>query len=154
MAERRTLNFTTPDDVAADVIRLRDNGYQKVGTWDLAQTCFHLDKIMGSSMTNPAGESTPEQTARRKTLDKMLSSGKIPDGIEAPPSTVGPQHTPSTAIDDFLETLEAFKTFKGTFAPHRLFGNISADDRRRHQLIHCAHHLSYLVPLEPRPPII
>lgn len=154
MAERRKLNFCTPDDVAADVNRLRTDGYQRVGHWDLAQTCFHLDKLMGSAMTNPAGETTPEQTARLPILAKMLKSGKIPSGLVAPDSTVGPQHTPNTAIDDFLETLETFKAFTGTFAPHRLFGNIPAEDRRRHQLIHCAHHLSYLVPAEPRPPII
>ena len=50
------------------------------------------------------------------------------------------------AIDSFLATLERFKKFPGPIAPHRLFGHLADADARKLNLIHCAHHLSYLTP--------
>ncbi|MGC4032758.1 MAG: DUF1569 domain-containing protein [Tepidisphaeraceae bacterium] len=146
MAERRSLIFNTPDDVAAEVKRLRDGGYEKAGQWNLPQVCFHCEKLLVQAMTGPAADTTPEQTARRPILDQMLATNRIPDGIVSPDPAVPPADTPASAVDDFLKTLDAFEAFTGTFAPHRLFGNISPQERRRHQMIHCAHHLSYLVP--------
>lgn len=150
MAERRKLIFNAPDDVAAEVKRLREGGYEKAGQWNLAQVSYHCEKLLSQSMTGTAAETTPEQTARRPILEKMLATNAIPDGIISPEPAAPPADTSDSAIDDFLTTLNTFKAFKGPFAPHRLFGNISAEERRRHQMIHCAHHLSYLVPAQTK----
>ena len=80
----------------------------------------------------------------------MLASGKIPDGLISPDAMTPPADTPDSAVDDFLTTLKRFEAYRGELAPHRLFGNMSDADRRRHQLIHCAHHLSFLVPVQPK----
>ncbi|HEX8323933.1 MAG TPA: DUF1569 domain-containing protein [Tepidisphaeraceae bacterium] len=149
MAERRTLQFSTAEDVATDVARLR-HGYVGTGSWSLPQTCYHLNWVMQSSMKpGPAPADTPEQIARRPLLQQMLATGKIPNGLPAPDEAVPPADVPLSAVDTFLSTLEQFGRFAGPFAAHRLFGKISDDDRRRQQILHCAHHLSYLVPAEP-----
>lgn len=150
MNDRRTLNFTAVDDVIADVQTLR-RGYERVGQWTLPQACRHLDRIMSGSMKpGPHPDDTPEQTARKPMLDTMMATGQIPNGLVAPDEMTPAADTPESAIDEFLTTLEQFAAFHGPLAPHRLFGTLPDDVRRRHQLIHCAHHLSYLVPAETR----
>jgi hypothetical protein len=75
-----------------------------------------------------------------------MAGWKLPDGISAPDSMMPPAGCGDEAIDAFITTLTNFKSFPGPIAPHRLFGQLSDADARRLNLIHCAHHLSYLTP--------
>ncbi len=56
---RRTLDYRSPADVAADVRRLR-RGYVRSGTWTLPQTCWHL-------RDGHEGLGKPRSTSRRRT---------------------------------------------------------------------------------------
>src|SRR5690348_16979337 len=51
---RRTLNFTSLDEVRAEVQRLASGSYQRCGTWDLATMCDHLARTMEAGV-----DSTP-----------------------------------------------------------------------------------------------
>jgi hypothetical protein len=73
-------------------------------------------------------------------------NGYLPDGITAPDPLVPPTDAPESSIDDLIASLTQLKAYKGEIAPHRLFGRIPDADARRLNLIHCAHHLSYLTP--------
>ena len=77
---------------------------------------------------------------------QILASGRLPDGQTAPDFMTPPTDCGDDAIDAFLARLEQFKNFPGPIAPHRLFGQLSDADARTINLIHCAHHLSYLTP--------
>jgi hypothetical protein len=44
--QRRALKFTRLGDALADVDSLHKDGYERVGNWDLAQTCDHLTQWM------------------------------------------------------------------------------------------------------------
>jgi hypothetical protein len=57
-----------------------------------------------------------------------------------------PANVPESTIDDLIASLKQLKAYKGEIAPHRLFGHIPDAEARKLNLIHCAHHLSYLVP--------
>ncbi len=141
---RRTLSFTSEDEAIADVQALR-RGYVQAGRWSLPQMCAHLDKAVRSRMQpGPFPPNTPEQDARRATADRVLATGRLPDGIIAPDTLVPRQDVDDDAIDAFIATLREFKSFQGPIAPHRLFGHLPDADARRLNLIHCAHHLSYL----------
>jgi len=144
---RRTgLRYASEADVVADVSRLR-RGYAQAGAWSLPQVCCHLDKSLQYRMrAGPHEPTTPEQAARRDQLQQILSSARLPDAQTAPDFMMPPPDCGDDAIDALLARLEQVKTFPGPFAPHRLFGHLDNDVARKINLIHCAHHLSYLTP--------
>jgi hypothetical protein len=143
--EQRFLNFADGDAVKAEVNRLRP-GYQQSGSWNLPQICWHLNTAISYTMRpGPHPQPpTPPDTAER--LKKVLASGRIPSGIQSPEMAVPPADAPEAAIDQFLATIDSLKTFKGPFAPHRLFGSVPQADYLRLHLIHSAHHLGFLTP--------
>jgi hypothetical protein len=146
--QRRKLHYADEAAVIADVNNLR-RGCIRHGSWSLAQTCGHLAAGVRSRMApcpDPMPANTPGQEARKPDLVRVLASGRLPSGIPAPASMVPPDDAGDPAIDDFLEVLKTFANYTGRMPPHRVFGIMSDADARRLNLIHCAHHLSYLEP--------
>lgn len=142
---RRELSFRSEDDVIADAENLR-RGYAKTGAWSLPQICWHLEKGVRLRMApGPHPPNTPEQDGRASLAKQVLASGKLPK-LDAPEPMQPPPDAGDAAIDSFISVLREFKAFPGPIAPHRLFGHLPEADARRLNLIHCAHHLSYLVP--------
>jgi hypothetical protein len=144
---RRLIRYANEDEVVADVQRLRA-GYTQVGAWSLPQMAWHLNQAVLQRMKpGPYAPDTPEQTARKPLLQQvLLTNGYLPDGITAPEPMVPPAHVPEGSIDDLIASLRRLKAYQGEIAPHRLFGRIPDAEARRLNLIHCAHHLSYLTP--------
>jgi hypothetical protein len=141
------LGYADEDALAADVKALR-RGYTQAGNWSLPQICYHLTAALKSRM-HPGAHApgnTPEQDARRPMLAEVFRTGRLPDRLPAPAETVPPTNLGDDAIDTYLATLEQWKSFRGPIAPHRIFGYLNEPDARRHNLIHSAHHLSYLTP--------
>lgn len=147
-AGRRQLNFNSEDDVIAEVRRLRASGCTKRGNWSLPQICMHLDRAVQYRMQpGPYAPDTPEQNAKKPLVAGILASGKLPQGITAPDAMIPPADCGEESIDSFLATMERYKRFPGPTAPHRIFGMLNEPDARMLNLIHCAHHLSYLTPM-------
>ena len=143
---RRQLSFKSEDEVVAEVKRLR-KGYAQGGAWSLQQMCAHLDKAVQFRMQpGPFAPNTPEQDGRKAQVREILASGKLPAGIVAPDPMLPPDHCGDESIDGFIATIEKYKRFPGPTAPHRIFGALAEPDARKLNLIHCAHHLSYLTP--------
>jgi hypothetical protein len=149
MPQRRSLSFSTFDEVADDVRRLRAGGYERGGRWSLAQVCSHLEQSLQFAMRpGPFPADSPEQQASTERFEQVLASGRLPDGIPAPEKMVPPPDAGEQAIDSFLATLKRYAEYQGPLAPHRLFGTRDREDLRRLVRIHCAHHLSHLVPAD------
>ena len=147
MPQRRTLSFSTFDDIADDVRRLRQSGCVQSGRWSLPQVCHHLTQSLNWSMRpGPFSPDTPEQEASTPRLEQILQSGRLPDGIPAPDHMQPPPDAGDAAIDTLLDTLRRYGEHQGELAPHRLFGTRSRDVIHRLVRIHCAHHLSHLAP--------
>jgi hypothetical protein len=148
LKRRENLRYASDEDVAADVRKLR-NGYTRAGAWTLPQACCHLDLAMKARMQpGPFPPTTPEQEARRPMMREILASGQMPDGLQSPEPFLPPpsEQCGDDAIDSFLATLEKWKSYPGPFAPHRIFGQISPDEWRALNRIHCARHFSFLTP--------
>ena len=77
----------------------------------------------------------------------LLAVRQIPEGLQAPEPMLPPATCGDEAIDAFIATMEKYKRFPGPTAPHRIFGHLAEPDARKLNLIHCAHHLSYLTPM-------
>lgn len=146
MPDRRELRLNDFSALRAEVARLRA-GYHRAGQWSLAQVCYHLDHtLIGAMKPVPYAPNTPEQDDRRAMFDGIMRDEMIPDGLQSSPDTTPPGDVPETAIESLLETIDRFERHPGPFAPHRLFGDLPPAVRRKHQLIHAAHHLSFLIP--------
>jgi hypothetical protein len=109
--------------------------------------CVHLDRAVQYRMQpGPFAPDTPEQAAKKPLIPGILASEKLPEGIKAPEPMIPPADCGDESIDAFLVTIEKYKRFPGPTAPHRIFGMLEERDARKLNLIHCAHHLSYLTP--------
>jgi hypothetical protein len=143
---RDVLRFNSPDQVIADVRNLK-KGHKQAGDWTLPQACWHLNVAMGNTMRPGPHEQTVAMTEDlHRRLQGILKSGQLPQGVQAPPVANPPADAQESAIESFIATLERWKSYRGEFAPHRIFGKISDDEMRQLAMIHCAHHLSFFVP--------
>jgi hypothetical protein len=144
---RRDLSYANEDEVIADVGNLR-RGHVRLGGWTLEQICWHLEQGVRYRMAPPPhAANTAEQEARAGVLKQVLASGRLPGNIVAPEPMVPPKDPGAQAVDSFIRSMREFRDFPGPIAPHRIFGKIPNEaDARKLNLIHCAHHLSYLIP--------
>jgi len=152
-ANRRALSFSTVDQVMPDVDRLLDLGYTPLGKWSLGQVCNHLTKgVTGTVEEDPSIKKAPWLLRRLVApivLNRVLKSGRMPEGLNGPPALM-----PNTGLDDRAEAealraaLRLYSSHTGPVADHPFFGSLTRDQWDRLHRLHCAHHLSFLLPRE------
>ncbi|HJZ92611.1 MAG TPA: DUF1569 domain-containing protein, partial [Gemmataceae bacterium] len=87
------------------------------------------------------------KTGGRKKLLTYIGSGTFPAGRPTIPETVlPPGGDPREAVEKLRRSAERLKGYSGPIVPSPLFGSMTKDEAVRMQLVHCAHHLSFLVP--------
>lgn len=150
MPGRRALAFDSLDAVMPDVDRLLQ-GYEAAGKWSLGQVCYHL--ATGLRYTAEGGLPVRVPWPRRVFLGRLVKwyifkKGGMPEGVEVPASVLSPSpsHDDRAEAEALRATIVQFLQAPEPFAPHPLFGRLSGDEWRRFHCIHCAHHLSFLVP--------
>ena len=152
---RRELRFDSFDEVVRDVEQLHAKGYDKAGNWDLAQVCGHLTKWLSYPLD---GFPKPgcfigtmlwlmKITVGRGMKKKILATGKFKEGGPTMPESVTPAGgDEAAAVSKLKETIERFKNHTGEVHASPLFGPMDKEELSRLHLIHCAHHLSFLIP--------
>ena len=78
---------------------------------------------------------------------KILETGKMTPGSQTIRETV--PHAggdEAAAVTRLKEMVERFKRHSGDLHPSPLFGRMDKSEWTRMQRIHCAHHLSFLIP--------
>ena len=154
-ATRRTLTFDTLDDVVRDAESLLAGGYDKAGNWDLAQVAKHLAEWLRFPV-----EGFPRmpiflrpifwlmrKTIGRKKFLGYIATKSFPAGKPTMPQTVAPPGgDPAAAVAELKKSVERLKAHTGPIVPSPLFGDMTRDECIRMQLVHAAHHLSFLVP--------
>jgi hypothetical protein len=145
-ARRTDLRLSDITDVVAE-IKYLSRGCLSAGNWSLEQICEHLHLALQMRMKpGKYPPNTPEQDATRSMLESILKSKKLPDGLPVL-ATLNPGPTANRqSIDRCFPSLLAFNSSTDAIAPHPRFGHLSQADARQLNLIHCAHHLSFLVP--------
>ena len=148
-SSRRPLKFKTPQELNAELDRLQTGNYQKVGNWSLPQACHHLaSTIEGSLAPAPNDVPTPEETAMKEKFFGMVRSPegmpeKLPIGNSA---LIPPDDCTDAEIDRLKRAFETLATL-----PHKQIkvgrcGPVPVPEVTELHLIHCAHHLSFLLP--------
>ncbi|QDU24005.1 DUF1569 domain-containing protein [Urbifossiella limnaea] len=154
MVTRRALTFDTLGAAARDAEHLLAAGYDRAGSWDLAQCLDHL----AAWLTYPVSGfprmplllrplfALVRATLGRGMLNKYLREG-MPAGKPTMPQSVGqPGGDPAAALGRFKAAAERFEAHAGDYLPSPLFGPLTRDEALKVQLAHAAHHLSFLVP--------
>jgi hypothetical protein len=151
MAERRSLTFPTLDRVMPDVDRLLE-GHQTLGQWSLGQVCNHLAtsitySVEGFPMRAPWILRTTLGAVKRRQLFK---TGRMAGGIRLPAKDVPKPGLDARAEAEALRaTLQYYAAHQGPLALHPLLGKMAREQWTRFHGIHCAHHLSFLLPSGP-----
>jgi hypothetical protein len=150
MAEikRRQIVFPDFSEVLADIRQLESGGYARVGKWSLGQMCDHLAKSF-DAMIDGYQYMKPWyfRVIARRILPGILRKKRVPSGAKIPK-----RFEPAAEISDeigvwkFTEAIERVEKFTGQMALHPYFGAITNEQWQELQLIHCAHHLGFLVP--------
>jgi hypothetical protein len=152
---RRDLQFKNFDAVRNDTQTLLRTGYDRAGNWDLSQVCGHL----AAWLTYPIDGPPPQPPHRammfwlvRNTIGGMivrhiLRTGAMPAGSSTLKSSIPAAGGEETqAVANLQSAISRFEKHTGPWHPSPLFGTLDRDQRTRLQLIHCAHHLSFLNP--------
>ena len=146
---RRPLVFVHLNEVMPDVERLLA-GHVTVGRWTLGQICNHLEMALRLSMDGvPVKFSWPVRRlfgplARRL----MFWRGRIPEGVRVPVLYLPRPGLDAAREASILRTaIERFEAFTGHCDEHPLLGRLSPEQWRQFHCIHCAHHLSFTLPL-------
>lgn len=154
-AQRRQLQFNDLDEVVRDAELLLANGYDKAGRWDLAQCCNHLAEWLRFPVEGFPKAPAPiramlwamRKTIGRKKLLGYITTKSFPAGKPTMPQTVfTPGGDAKEAVAKVRKSVEAMKAYTGEIVPSPLFGAMTKDEAVQMQLVHCAHHLSFLVP--------
>lgn len=154
---RRDLRFASLDDVVRDAEHLLAAGYDRVGKWDLAQVCGHLSQWLRYQMDGfPKAPllMRPAFWFFRNTIGpamgrKAFKAGTMKPGIPTIPQSVPPGGGDAAkAVATLRETVSRWLAYTGPLHPSPMFGTMTKDEWVKGHLIHCAHHLSFLLPKE------
>lgn len=148
-AARRPLSFSDLSEVMPDVRRSM-SGHRTVGHWSLGQVCRHLADSFDASID---GFGTRRHWIKRTLMGKRMLHYVFTKGIPTD-YTVTNRLTPPPGIDldqtatALSRAIERYRSHQGRLHFHPLFGTLSRADWDRLQCIHCAHHLSFVIPDE------
>ena len=146
---RRAVRYASVEEILPDVDRLAA-GHITVGHWSLAQICNHLAFAFDASVDGFPTRPLPallRATAGRLILWRMLKVERIIEGAWLPKSL-----RPADRLDEARE-IDALRKAAARFvadpAPkgvHPFFGPLDRDRWHQYHRVHCAHHLSFVVP--------
>jgi hypothetical protein len=145
------------DAVVEEVQSLHVGGYQRAGQWDLAQACGHMGDWMRFPIDGFPSPPLPiglmlwvmRRTIGRKLLREILQSRSMRPGNKTMPDTIPePGGDEASAVGRFTELVARFQAHQRPYHPSPLFGHMDRETLFQLQLIHCRHHLSFLLPKE------
>jgi hypothetical protein len=156
MTTRRSLDFRSFDEVAADVAALASGTYTRCGNWDLATTCDHLAKTFESGLENkpvhfPLLVRMVAPIFGPLIFRRVLRTRRFPTGVKAPPS-LAPENgcNCAEAVARLNVAMARAASFTGPLSKHPIFGRATVEQWKDAMLIHCSHHLSFLQPGDSR----
>ncbi|MEO2089724.1 MAG: DUF1569 domain-containing protein [Gemmataceae bacterium] len=155
MPVRRQLRFDTLADAVRDAEALLANGYDKVGKWSLGQCCGHLANWLTYPidgfpkiplLLRPVMWALRNTVGRRK-YETYVREQTFPSGAPTVPQSVPtPDADDTDGVAKLKAAAERYEAYTGPLHPSPLFGPLTKDEARKMQLVHCAHHLSFLGP--------
>jgi hypothetical protein len=150
--ERRTLHFADFDAVLREADSLLAAGYDRAGSWGLAQVCHHLATVVEMSLDGfPSRLPWPvRQLARWFVLPGILRREVFRRRVSAPAYLMPPDAAEDGAgLARLRSALGRFTGHVGPLRPSPIFGELSPAQWREVHLWHAEHHFSFLLPRQP-----
>ena len=146
---QRQLDMPDFRAVIAEVQRLQRDGYDCAGNWNLCQACDHLTYFIEASLDGPKFR-TPwllKVLLGRMVLRRILRSRRMKSGAPTPQKPLPPADGDvATAVSRLERAIQRLEGHAGEFHDSPFFGHLTPQQWRELHLIHCNHHLGYLVP--------
>ncbi len=156
LERRRTLRFQNFSESVADARDLLARGYLQLGKWNLSQTLGHLSDWLRFPVEGYPSAPFPlnfvlwgmKITIGPGMRRKIIRNQEFSSGKPTMPSTVkaADQQTDAQAMAEFERVVAQFESHSGSWHASPLFGNMTRNEHRELQLLHVAHHLSFLIP--------
>jgi hypothetical protein len=149
---RRTLRFSSYDDVLADAEALAASGYARSGNWGLGQVCDHLAATMEMSLDGfPSKMPWVVRVLARWLVLGRIRKHRVFQRRVAAPAYLLPQDTTKdrAGLERLRAAVARLKGHPGEMQPSPLFGQLSPQDWHEVHLWHAEHHLSFLRPKGP-----
>jgi hypothetical protein len=153
--KRRQLRFEHLDQAVNDARMLQATGYDRAGTWDLSQVCGHL--ATGMEFAIDGFPPNPPHLRfvfwiMRSTLGPIVVRRIVRTGAMASrapaikQSILGAGGDETQAVERLQRAVTRFQNHTGPLYPSPIFGSLDREQLHRLQLIHCEHHLGFLLP--------
>ena len=149
------LNFRNLDDAVAYAQRCLNDGYERTGHWDLAQTCRHLSDWMKVPMDGAPQipllmsltMAVVSRTIAPRMLRRILADRKMQSGLGTVAVTVHPPDADAAAaVEEFATIAARLATHAGPWQWSPLFRTVDRERSVGLQLVHSMHHLGRLKP--------
>jgi hypothetical protein len=145
----RQLHLTDYSQILAELDRLHRGGYGRLGQWDLAQACDHVGYFIRGSLDGFTFR-VPwlfKFLFGRLVLWRILKTGRMKSGVPTPQKPLpAPGGDEAAAVARLKGVIERLCAHQGELHASPFFGYLTPEQWRQLHLIHCAHHLGYLVP--------
>lgn len=125
--------------------------HRTVGHWSLGQICDHLARGIDGAID---GLDLSRHRVKRGLFRKILLACTLRFGIPEN-YMVDPGIEPTEPVSDeqgigrLAAAVERYIAHDGPLQAHPLFGKMSREQWDRMHCVHCAHHLSFVVPDSP-----
>ena len=148
VARRRTLHFSSYQDIVDDVHAMAARPTRHLGNWSLGQICEHLAKAIEYAVDGaPFGVAWYFRLLGPLFKKRVLTQPMKP-GFKLPQNAAEylPSNTDATAGITRLEQAIARYQQAPELAPHVIFGRLTRDEYDRLNFRHAEMHLSFIVP--------
>lgn len=145
-ADRRTLQFTTLDDLTAELDRLEasESTLRTTGNWSPGQILSHLAEWIDGYLDNITVKiPLPLKLIGPLFKKRFMTRGYAP-GLPVPGGMLPPECTFEDGLRRLRTALLRIDAGESLGGPNPFFGTLTHDEAVEIHLRHCEHHLGYL----------
>ena len=146
--ERRKLDLKDLDEVISEIEKLHQEGYQKAGNWNLAMICNHCGLVIRGALEGFDFKAPLlYRVIGPLLLKKMIFKQRcFKEGLESPATIMPvPGKDEGTEIDQIKQLIQRLKNAGEELSPSPFLGKLSKQQWMDFNVIHCCHHLSFLI---------
>jgi hypothetical protein len=145
---RRSLRFSSFDELLAEASRLSAMPTRQLGNWSLGQICEHLAKGMDMAVDGPPFTMPIYVRLVGPFLKKRILTRRMSSGFTLPKSASALLPAPIGTAEGLARLEESVRRLRQTTdrKPHGIFGRLTVAEWDQLQFRHAEMHLSFIEP--------